>query len=386
MDTTTTVNVLQHENDALAPDFADVVYLLTTPPPITDLNKTWDLGSRISSYVALFAYSLAHPKQFALWVNYALKISESIEDATYVEVWREWAEAAKSNAVFAFCVARLFLFAPRGPEVRARELGVRSVPVRGSPEDGTVRIRWYPDLEATKRWPAGVRKLWVDVPADGDGSVDLKVVMNRWGMQNCYVIDANCARPHLRRRPVEKLSALAINVLLADGHKVIGVVECPSKPLQLAREYRAYLVHLRHQAWLLLTAAVSRVLGRAMRRLARAAFNITVYGPRFLWFFVSCSPYILFHALEVGVLFFLAFGTVVIHDLEDLGYIVQYFLAPHVCQVLGVARAWLVAGLEAAFLTDDEIRRRSQFKSGLDVSGIWTCQNAVLLNNSLAVY
>lgn len=51
----------------------------------------------------------------------------------------------------------------------------------------TVRIKWYPNLEATKRWPAGVGELWTDAPVDCDGSVDLKAVMRRWGMQNCYV-------------------------------------------------------------------------------------------------------------------------------------------------------------------------------------------------------
>ena len=50
-----------------------------------------------------------------------------------------------------------------------------------------VRIKWYPNLEATKSWPAGMGKLWADVPLDDDGSVDLGVVMDFWGMQNCYV-------------------------------------------------------------------------------------------------------------------------------------------------------------------------------------------------------
>nr|VWO99613.1 E3 ubiquitin protein ligase (EC [Ganoderma boninense] len=324
---TTTVNVLQHQHNDPSPDcepsFADVVHLLTTRPPITDLNKTWDLSSRISSYLALFAYSFAHPKQFALWANDAWTFSETIAGPAYAGApRREGANAATSKVVFAFCVARLFLFAPRGPEVRARE-PLRSVPVRGRPVDG----------------------------------IDLKVVINRWGMQNCYIIDAKRTRPNLWRRPVEKLSALAISVLLADGHKVIGVVELPSKPLQIARECRASLVRLRDQAWLHFTVIAPRVLGQVIKRLATATFNITVYGPRFLWFFVGCSPYILFHAVEVVCLVLLAFGTVVVHDLEDLGCIVQDFLAPHASTVLDMVQAWLAAVLEVAFLTDDEIRR-----------------------------
>ena len=49
------------------------------------------------------------------------------------------------------------------------------------------------------------------------------------------VIDANRARPQLWRRPVERLSALAISVLLADGHEVIGVVgKSPNPPVPRA--------------------------------------------------------------------------------------------------------------------------------------------------------
>ena len=52
-----------------------------------------------------------------------------------------------------------------------------------------------------------------------------------------------------------------------------------------------------------------------------------------------------------------ALGTVVVRDLEDLGYMVQDFFAPHACAVLGMVGEWIVAGLEAAFLTDEEISR-----------------------------
>ena len=129
--------------------------------------------------------------------------------------------------------------------------------------------------------------------------------------------------------------------------------ECPSEHLQVAREYRTYL---RHQPRLFL-AAVLCFLGRALRPLADTAFNLAVYGSRFLWFFVCSSPYILFHSLEIVFLVLFALGTVVVRDLEDLGCVVQDFLVPHACAVLGATQVWLVAGLEAAFLTDKEIRR-----------------------------
>ncbi|KAI1790382.1 hypothetical protein LXA43DRAFT_891083 [Ganoderma leucocontextum] len=354
---TTTTTVLQHECDSLAPQsepsFADVVYVLTTPPPDADAKKAWNLSTRISRYVALFAYSLAHPQQFALWINDACKVSETIEEATYPEVRREWADAAKAKVAYAFSVATLFLSAPQGPTERAREAVVRPMPVYGPPENGTVRIKWYPDLEATKRWPAGLRQLWVDVSVDRDGCVDLKFVMDLWGMQNCYVIDANRSKPQLWRRRVEKLSALAINVLLADGHKVVGVVERPSEYLQVAREYRAYVKHRARPF-----KALPRFLWETIMLLATIAFNLIAYAPYFLWFIVCSSPYILFHALEIIFRIFFTISTLVVNDLEELGYAVQDCVAPHVCLGLGIARGWLVAGLEAAFLTDEEIQQR----------------------------
>ena len=142
MDMTTTANALQYEHDDLAPDhepsFADVVYLLTTPPPDTDLKTTWNLSSRGSSYIALFAYSLAHPQQFVLWANDAYQISKAIKNATYADVHWQWqcACAAKSKAVYAICVAALFLFAPCGPNARARDVVPRPVSVHSPPEDG----------------------------------------------------------------------------------------------------------------------------------------------------------------------------------------------------------------------------------------------------------
>ena len=59
-----------------------------------------------------------------------------------------------------------------------------------------VRIKWYPDLAATKNWPADVGQLWVDVPLDRHGCLDLKFVMALWGMQNCYVrAELDISRP-----------------------------------------------------------------------------------------------------------------------------------------------------------------------------------------------
>ena len=139
MDATPTASILHHEHDDLAPEcgpsFADVVYLLTTPPPGTPLNKTWDLGTRLSSYVALFAYSLVHPQQCAFWVNDTWSISKTIKNAAHGRVRQAWSAAAKSKVVYLVSVAALSLFSPRGPDARARDVA-RPVPVHAPPEDG----------------------------------------------------------------------------------------------------------------------------------------------------------------------------------------------------------------------------------------------------------
>lgn len=142
MASTMTATAPRHGRVALVPDwdsgpsFADVVYLLTNPPPDADPKKAWSLSSRIPRYAALFAYSLVHPSGFALWVNDTLGISDKIRDATYPEVQREWVEAAKAKIGYVLSVVRPFLFASRGPEARAREAAVRLMPVHGPVKDG----------------------------------------------------------------------------------------------------------------------------------------------------------------------------------------------------------------------------------------------------------
>ena len=80
----------------------------------------------------------------------------------------------------------------------------------------------------------------MELPLGDDGGLDLKPAMRAWGMENCYVsvsspgsytlrslpsqvLDGCRRKPHLQRYPSEKLSPLAVNILL-DGHRVIGVV------------------------------------------------------------------------------------------------------------------------------------------------------------------
>ncbi|KAI0364007.1 hypothetical protein BV20DRAFT_60012 [Pilatotrama ljubarskyi] len=109
------------------------------------------------------------------------------------------------------------------------------------PRDGTVRVKWYPSLRAPQVWPEGYWDLWVDLPLEPDGSLDLRPLKNLWGMENCYVLDrVPEKRVRLGRPSDEKLSPLAWRVLL-DGHSVLGVVECPTPSMQAARRGRAFV-------------------------------------------------------------------------------------------------------------------------------------------------
>lgn len=51
----------------------------------------------------------------------------------------------------------------------------------------TVRVKWYPSAKAVRKWPDGLGEIWLDMPLERDGSLNLRPVMRRWGMENCYV-------------------------------------------------------------------------------------------------------------------------------------------------------------------------------------------------------
>ncbi|KAI0669454.1 hypothetical protein C8Q78DRAFT_177548 [Trametes maxima] len=105
----------------------------------------------------------------------------------------------------------------------------------------TVRVKWYPDLDSLRRWPEELGDLWVDLPLEPDGGLDLEPLQRMWGMENCYVLDVSPGRrPCIGRRPDEKLSALALQVRM-DGHSVLRATECPTPATQSARKARAFV-------------------------------------------------------------------------------------------------------------------------------------------------
>lgn len=48
-------------------------------------------------------------------------------------------------------------------------------------------MKWYPDVEAPLRYPPDLGELWMDVPLESDGRLDLRRLKRAWGMENCFV-------------------------------------------------------------------------------------------------------------------------------------------------------------------------------------------------------
>ena len=234
------------------PTFADVAYVLTHPPP----GETWTTSERAYSLSALFAYTFLHPLAFSGWVNEVLGVRETLRVVGRPETLTR----VLSNTAHVVGIVEELTYGPKKcPMALAKELGRKGktpcLPFeleyvfRCYSRAGTlitrrfrhVRVRWYPNLEATCEWPEDLGELWMDLPQTVDGGVDLQPAMDAWGMDNCYVrntylapdyyndlramqvIDPNRQLPALSRYPSEKLSGLAIKILLEDSY-VIGVV------------------------------------------------------------------------------------------------------------------------------------------------------------------
>ena len=181
--------------------------------------------------------------------------------------------------------------------------------------------------------------------------------------------------PHVSRYPSERLSALAVKVLL-DGHRVIGVVgesspaagapavshyiraECPTPHMQAARQARTSVKQLPRQAAQLAGSALSSspaVLRRLVCAAPSFAFctaNTTIQVS--LWTFLGMML-LLFQLLHhpaqrladialpvIAVLAFPIFGVACVC------LAILWWLAKMGC-------AWTIAGLEVLFLTEEEI-------------------------------
>ena len=111
----------RYDSDPNGPDFADVAYLLLTPPPGT---AAFTPAERTRRYLALFAYALTHPRGAWSWAD----ATWGIRDALSVKALARYADGVRFGAK----VARAFVCAPwRDPETCAREVfeyGKRSAP------------------------------------------------------------------------------------------------------------------------------------------------------------------------------------------------------------------------------------------------------------------
>lgn len=187
-----------------APAFADVVHVLTTPPP----GYSWTPSNRVYHLSALFAYSLAHPLQFIQWAGDEFDVAGKMVKLVDGK--------ASRKVQFGAHIARDLVCAPCGsPEMRSRQMLGHASRRPAPPSKGcvrhilltclwpglttrlrlrTVRIKWYPNAKAIRQWPKDLGELWMDLPFDADGGVDLRPAMRTWRMENCHV----SMHPHLQ--------------------------------------------------------------------------------------------------------------------------------------------------------------------------------------------
>ncbi|TFK85939.1 hypothetical protein K466DRAFT_653994 [Polyporus arcularius HHB13444] len=356
--------------------FADVVHALTGEPPSP--YSEWP-GGRLYSLAALFAYTLAHPAQFLEWAHQSWKANRSDSPDKRLE----WAKVKHDVRHFfalwhlALCGERDLL---RGPLDLSRSMfidynGTRPRKrVRGRiwapPETEWVRLRWYPDVEATRKWPDDLGLVWVDLQRGPEGGLDLTPAIRFLGMENCYVIDANRGKPQLSRKPVETLSALAVQVLLGeekegvDRHGVIGIVEQPTQLMQEARELRAWLKGRRYFLEDFLQLRAPTLLAEAYAHSVRFLYEIADK--------VSSTVLLCFLAVFVVLLLTIADTTrlalahskVVWPLLMAVLLPVFWLVVESVMRSVRATWPWIRATMEAALLNEEEIEEWERLQRG----------------------
>ncbi|RPD57463.1 hypothetical protein L226DRAFT_524978 [Lentinus tigrinus ALCF2SS1-7] len=347
--------------------FADVVHALTghLPEPYNQLP-----GGRLYTFAALFAYTLTHPAQF---LEYAHERLRTINVPASLHTRSGWVKL-KSDVCHFFALWWLVLRGDerllRGPMDISRGKfldwnGTRPRrtapgPIWSPPEVGYVRVRWYPDVEATRKWPDDLGVIICDVELGPKGDLDLTRAMRQFGMENCYVIDTNRGKPQLHRKPVERLSALAIQVLVGereegiDRHEVIGIVEQPTELMEEARELRYWLddwkYYLLYTAWTLPTLSL---LAQAYACSARYAYGVASAVSSAAWLcLLSIIAVLLFTLVDTIALLH---GKLLLPILVTIVLPVLWVLIQFIVQQIRAALPWIRAMLEAALLNEEEI-------------------------------
>ncbi|KAI0700979.1 hypothetical protein C8T65DRAFT_656988 [Cerioporus squamosus] len=349
--------------------FADVVQALTADPPEPYSELP---GGRLYTLAALFAYTLAHPAQFVKWAHQRWNAHASIlpdkrngwEELKhdvwhYFALWHLVLRGERDLLRGPFGLSRAAFIDYNGTRPREHLAQGRIWP---PPELECVRIRWYPDVEATRKWPDDLGVIWVDLQRGPEGELDLTPAIRYFGLENCYVIDANRGKPQLSRKPVERLSALAVQVLLGeeeervDRHEVIGVVEQPTQLMQEARELRAWLDGRKQLVEDSLHLPSPSLLADAYLYSVWFLYEVAdkVGRTALLGFFAVLA--VLFYTLADTMRVAVAHANVVRLLLMAVILPAFWFLVHSVVRAVRATVPWIRASVEAALLSEEEIK------------------------------
>ncbi|KAH9856222.1 hypothetical protein C2E23DRAFT_882330 [Lenzites betulinus] len=206
-----------------------------------------DLQQGVDACLVLLFFCLWRPRAICSWMradvlsrrSIALLVLDAAKEALLYSAW---------DTKYCGAVVAKFLTAPWNcPEDRAKLAHLKHARKRGGmvhpgpTPDGMVRVKWYPDVEAPLRYPSGLGELWMHLPLESDGRLDLRRLKRAWGMENCFAMYTGPGRRiRVGPQPDEQLSAIAWTVALG-SNAVLGVIECPSPSTQEARRGRALL-------------------------------------------------------------------------------------------------------------------------------------------------
>ena len=108
-----------------------------------------------------------------------------------------------------------------------------------------------------------------------------------------------------------------------------------------------------------LCETVPRVVARTVTSLLLFPFHLVIGVLYLLWCLLRRLPHILYHTSYIALLALYVIGTAVVRNLEKLVYVLLDHIIPP-AWVFRSAGQWIVAVLEAAFVTDEEIERRAE--------------------------
>ncbi|KAH9949299.1 hypothetical protein B0H21DRAFT_729527 [Amylocystis lapponica] len=116
-----------------------------------------------------------------------------------------------------------------------------NLPYKPPPPPGTVRVRWFPYLEAVLPGKHEQPDLYADVMLEPNGDLDLRILKRLWGLENCIPVDWVRLKLFYPGNP-DRLSHVAVQLLSADQEHCLRIVECPSWERLDGRELREWVL------------------------------------------------------------------------------------------------------------------------------------------------